>query len=104
MPFLNSRTSDEDARNVSIAYARNSSHIKGRSGNSNDHFRLHHLESAVDELVSRNPRITLPELAKELGVARSTVALRVSAPRGDGVIRRVGSHKSVRWEVIGKKR
>ena len=51
-------------------------------------------------LLSDEPRITQVAIAERLGITRDGVSYHFRKLRADGIIRRVGSSKSGRWEVV----
>ena len=53
-------------------------------------------------LIAENPGITQAQLAEQLGIARSTVAIRLADLQRNGVVRRVGARKKGHWEALGE--
>ena len=58
------------------------------------------MDERIVELMRATPAITQQEMIAELGVARSTVLLHVSALKRAGRVRRVGPDKGGHWEVL----
>ncbi len=59
------------------------------------------LVEQLQQLVRTTPNITQDEMARLLGIARSTLNFHIGALKKSGRIRRVGSDKGGHWEVIG---
>ena len=53
------------------------------------------------DLLRTTPGITQQKLSSALGVARSTLNLRLSELKNIGAIRRVGPDRGGHWEVVG---
>lgn len=60
---------------------------------------LSDFEASIVSLMEEKPTITLSEVAERLGVARSTVALRVSDLRERNIVHRAGSRKTGHWTI-----
>ncbi len=54
-------------------------------------------------LLSERSEMTIPELAETLGLSTRAVEKQIARLQGGGFLRRVGSKKGGRWEVIRKK-
>lgn len=52
------------------------------------------------EQIQNNPQSTMKELAKQTDYSRSWVAETMRRLQEQGIIRRVGSKKGGRWEII----
>jgi Fic family protein len=55
---------------------------------------------AVLALLARNPRLTVPELAVQMGKVEVTIHRAIRKLREAGLLRRIGPDKGGRWEVI----
>lgn len=55
------------------------------------------------ELIIGNPKITMREMAKEIGLTNKGVEWRIARLKKDGIIKRVGPTKRGKWEVVKKK-
>ena len=51
--------------------------------------------------ISRNPDITIPELAEVVGVTRRSVERHLRNLQNKGLLKRVGGRKQGQWEVLG---
>ena len=51
--------------------------------------------------MKKNPNITYDELARSLGKGRRTVVRYIDKLKKEGKIRRIGSARGGRWEVVG---
>ena len=58
------------------------------------------LSDRIVALMGKQPGITQQAMVAELGVARSTIILHISALKDSGRIRRVGPDKGGHWEVV----
>ena len=76
----------------------NKSDNKDNSDNKSDYENASYA-TAILGILASEPDITQVELAKRLGIARSTLAARLSELRSRGLVRRVGARKNGRWEV-----
>jgi predicted HTH transcriptional regulator len=54
----------------------------------------------IVEAMRRNTRVTIPELAAELGLGTSAIENHLKAIRVAGCVRRIGPAKGGRWEVL----
>lgn len=54
----------------------------------------------IVEAMRRNARVTIPELAAELGLGTSAIENHLKAMRVAGWIRRIGPAKGGHWEVL----
>ena len=52
------------------------------------------------KMLSENPKITQPNLAKKTGISARTISRIISNLRDSGVIRRVGSDRAGYWKII----
>ena len=52
-------------------------------------------------IILEKPRITMNELAKQVGITEDGVKYHLDKPRKEGIIRRVGGRKGGKWEVTG---
>jgi ATP-dependent DNA helicase RecG len=59
------------------------------------------LVEQLQQLVRTTPNITQDEMARLLGIARSTLNVHIDALKKSGRIRRIGPDKGGHWEVIG---
>lgn len=59
-------------------------------------------ENQVFTLLSDNPEITIPEIAKILGLTTRAVEKQIAKLRGKGRLRRIGPAKGGRWQTIEK--
>ena len=59
------------------------------------------VEERIIELIKASPCITQQEISSMLGMARSTLNLKLSALKASGRLRRVGPDKGGHWEVRG---
>ena len=59
------------------------------------------LVEQLQQLVRTTPNITQDEMARLLGIARSTLNVHIDALKESGRIRRIGPDKGGHWEVIG---
>ena len=60
-------------------------------------------ESTVDRILmalNTNPSITIIDLAMSLGMSRSTVSRVIKKLKDTGIIKRSGSDKSGKWQII----
>ena len=56
--------------------------------------------SSFCKAMRRNTRVTIPELAAELGLGTSAIESHLKAMRVAGCVRRIGPAKGGRWEVV----
>jgi ATP-dependent DNA helicase RecG len=63
--------------------------------------QLNAMEMQVLSLVSQNPNLTLDEVATHISKSSKTAQRHLDALRKKNVIRRVGSRKDGRWEIVG---
>lgn len=61
--------------------------------------KLSKSENRVLNMIIRNPSISQPVIAKELGIGKTTVQNSVSELKKKGIIERVGSNKTGHWNV-----
>jgi len=54
----------------------------------------------IAEAMLVNPRISIPQLAARLGMGNTGIEKHLKIMRNCGAIRRVGSAKGGRWEVL----
>lgn len=54
----------------------------------------------IIELLDENPDISQKELAQKIGVSRRTVQIRMESMKDHGMLKRNGSKRNGRWEVI----
>jgi predicted HTH transcriptional regulator len=86
---------------------KNGSIEKGASVQTNDQInvqinvQLNAMEMQVLSLVSQNPNLTLDEVATHISKSSKTAQRHLDALRKKNVIRRVGSRKDGRWEIVG---
>jgi len=59
-------------------------------------------EIRILSLLSGNPKMTIPELAQELGITTRAVEKQTANLRKKGDLRRIGPAKGGHWEVIEK--
>jgi ATP-dependent DNA helicase RecG len=50
--------------------------------------------------IEKNDTITIPELASLIGVTERSIERNIQKLQSDGLLRRTGSRKEGRWEVI----
>ena len=60
------------------------------------------IDDAILRLLAENPAITQSDAAKQLGIARSTLARHLTDLQANGRLRRVGARKNGYWEVVGE--
>ena len=58
-------------------------------------------QKTIVEIIISNPNVTIPEIAKQLGLNPRGIAKHFKVLQDKGVIRRVGPDKGGHWEVIG---
>ncbi|MBO7675344.1 MAG: winged helix-turn-helix transcriptional regulator [Atopobiaceae bacterium] len=58
------------------------------------------IDDAILRLLAENPAITQSDAAKQLGIARSTLARHLTDLQANGRLRRVGARKNGYWEVL----
>ena len=57
-------------------------------------------ENALLKMLSDDPKLTVAEMAEVLNVSERTVKRHISSLTENGKIRRVGSDKTGRWEIV----
>jgi ATP-dependent DNA helicase RecG len=62
--------------------------------------KLNKNERLIMEKNLQHPPITIQELAKEIGISTTAIENNLSKLKGKGYLRRIGSDKHGRWEVI----
>ena len=65
--------------------------------NNNVKFSAH--EGEIISLMRDNPNITKPELAKQIGLGKTSIDNYISSLKKKGVLERVGSNKKGYWKV-----
>ena len=65
--------------------------------------KLSEKEKSLLGLIENNPNITTVAIAAELGVSRQTIAVSIKTLKEKGVIKRIGSDKKGKWEIIKEK-
>lgn len=58
-------------------------------------------QASIVGIISSNPSVTYEEMAAKAGVSKATVRRDVAVLVQKGLVRRVGSRKSGRWEALG---
>ena len=51
-------------------------------------------------MLQRNPGITIPEIAAELGLTARAIKKNIAAMKASGVVKRIGPAKGGRWEIV----
>ena len=51
-------------------------------------------------LIKKDSRITLSQLAKKLIVSRSTILREIKDLKANGKLKRIGTEKSGHWEIL----
>ncbi len=74
-------------------FGESSGKVRGSSGKT---------ENQVFILLSDNPKITIPELAKALDLTTRAVEKQIVKLRGKGRLRRIGPARGGRWQTIEK--
>ena len=49
----------------------------------------------------QNPRMTVKQLSKALGLSEKTIKIRLTLLKKEGIIVRVGNNRTGHWEVVG---
>lgn len=57
-------------------------------------------QSRLKKMIMVNPYITMPEMAKRLGVSRPTIARDLLDMKNEGILRHVGAVKNGYWELL----
>jgi predicted HTH transcriptional regulator len=71
-----------------------------KSGSKPDRKAGQEVLERIIELIKASPYITQQEIAYMLGMARSTLNLKLSALKAVGRLRRVGPDKGGHWEIL----
>ena len=53
------------------------------------------------EMIMQNPRMTVKQLSKALGLSEKTIKIRLTLLKKEGIIVRVGNNRTGHWEVVG---
>ena len=56
-------------------------------------------QGMIINAIKENSRITLEQIAQEIGISKATVKREVTLMRQDGIIIRIGSNKAGYWEI-----
>jgi predicted HTH transcriptional regulator len=59
-----------------------------------------HDKNPVMEAITRNPQVTILEIAKKTGLSESTIERELRRLKKSNIIKRTGSRKNGHWEVI----
>ena len=70
-----------------------------KSGDKSDGQYLSGTQSKVMAEMRNNPNITIPQIAKNFGKAKSTVDSCIAVLKKAGVVEHVGSNKAGYWKV-----
>jgi ATP-dependent DNA helicase RecG len=62
--------------------------------------KLNKNERSIMEKILQHPHITIQELAEEIGISTTAIENNLSKLKEKGYLRRIGSDKRGRWEVI----
>lgn len=57
--------------------------------------------AVILELIQGNPKITRESMAEYLGISVNGVKQQIKKLKEDGVLQRMGSHRSGYWKVVG---
>ena len=57
-------------------------------------------QEMILELIKSNPRITLSQLSKTIGISQTAIENNVQKLKEKGSLRRIGSAKGGRWEIV----
>ena len=52
-------------------------------------------------MIMQNPRMTVKQLSKALGLSEKTIKIRLTLLKKEGIIVRVGNNRTGYWEVVG---
>ena len=52
------------------------------------------------EMIMQNPRMTVKQLSKALGLSEKTIKIRLTLLKKEGIIVRVGNNRTGYWEVV----
>ena len=63
--------------------------------------KINDVDERMISAIAKDSDITIPRLAKEVGVSAPTVSRHLSLLVASGRVRRVGSRKTGRWKVVG---
>jgi ATP-dependent DNA helicase RecG len=56
----------------------------------------------IIEQVNANPKVTIPELAENIGISPKAIEKQISNLKKEGIIERIGSDKGGEWRVTVK--
>ena len=74
----------------------------GRKLVRNFDLKLSKNKKLILELIIEDSKVTIKELSTKIGISTSAIEKNIKNLKENGVLKRVGSTKSGRWEVVGK--
>lgn len=63
--------------------------------------KLRECERNILRLIHRNKRVSIREMAREVGISTTAIDKNLTKLKNKGILRRVGPDKGGHWEVIG---